>query len=239
MRGRKSKIERERIAAAYVRVSTREQSTEGHSLAAQETRLRSLAESQGVALGRVFIDAGQSAGTLERPAIRELLAAIERGEISALYICKLDRLSRNLEDLLGIVRLCKNHNVALVSASEAIDTGSPAGRMMISMLGGFAEFERARISERIADVAFDLRRQGKVYCRHAPFGYRRDGKTLLAHPMEQAALATMRQMHANGASYRQIATMLTERGVQPKGRAWYAASVRDVLRSRMNATSAA
>ena len=85
MRGRKSKVHRERIAVAYVRVSTREQSTEGHSLAAQESRLRALAQSQGVELGRVFVDAGYSAGTLKRPAVRELLAAIERGEVSTLY----------------------------------------------------------------------------------------------------------------------------------------------------------
>lgn len=79
MRGRKSKIERVRIATGYARVSTGEQSTEGHSLAAQETRLHSLAQSQDVELGRVFVDAGYSAGTLKRPAVRELLAAIQRG----------------------------------------------------------------------------------------------------------------------------------------------------------------
>jgi site-specific DNA recombinase len=237
VRGRKSKTEQVRIAAGYVRVSTREQSTEGHSLAAQETRLRTLAAAQGVELGRVFVDAGYSAGSLKRPAVRELLAAIERGEVSALYVCKLDRLCRNLADLLGIVRLCEKHSVALVSASEAIDTGSPAGRMMLTMLGGFAEFERARISERIADVAFDLRTRRQVYCRHEPFGYKRDGSTLVSDAVEQSALVVMRRMHDDGASYRQIASWLTENGVKPKGQAWYASSVRDVLRSRMNAAA--
>jgi site-specific DNA recombinase len=234
MRGRKTKVSRERITCGYVRVSSREQ-LDGHSLGAQESRLRSLAESQGVELGRVFVDAGYSAGTLKRPAVRELLAAIQRGEISALYVCKLDRLCRSLADLLAIVRLCEKHDVALVSASEAIDTGSPAGKMMLAMLGAFAEFERARISERIADVAFDLRSRRQAYCRHAPFGYRRSGTALVPVDAEQAALAVIRRMHNEGASYRQIATWLTENGIQPKGRAWYASSVRDVLRSRMNA----
>jgi site-specific DNA recombinase len=235
MRGRKAKALRERISVGYVRVSTREQSSEGHSLGAQESRLRSLANSQGVELGRVFVDAGFSAKNLKRPAVTELLAAIRAGGISALYISKLDRLCRNLADLLAIVRLCEKHEVALVSASEAIDTGSPAGRMMLTMLGGFAEFERDRISERISDVAFDLRENRKVYCRYAPFGYRRAGAELVKDDAEQIALVGMRRMHSDGASYRQIATWLTETGVPPKGRAWYAASVRDVLRSRMNA----
>jgi site-specific DNA recombinase len=235
MRGRKAKVYCEKVPMAYARVSTREQSTEGHSLAAQEARLRSLAQSQGVELGRVFVDAGYSAGTLKRPAVRDLLAAIERGEVSALYVTRLDRLCRSLADLLGIVRLCEKHNVALISASESIDTGSPAGRMLVSMLGAFAEFERARIAERIADVAFDLRSRRKVYCRHQPFGYKRDGSTLVPDARQQAALATLRHMHSEGASYRQMAAWLTENGIQPKGRAWYASSVRDILRSRMNA----
>lgn len=235
MRGRKTKVHRVRTACAYVRVSTREQCSDGHSLGAQESRLRSLAEGQGVELGRVFVDAGYSAGTLNRPAVKELLVALQRGEISALYVTKLDRLCRSLADLLAVVRLCEKHDVALVSASEAIDTGSPAGRMMLSMLGAFAEFERARISERISDIAFDLRSRRQAYCRHAPFGFKRYGTELVPDASEQAALEVIRRMHSEGASYRQIAAWLTENGIQPKGRAWYASSVRDVLRSRMNA----
>ncbi|MGB6644504.1 MAG: recombinase family protein [Candidatus Cybelea sp.] len=98
---------------------------------------------------------------------------MQRGEVSTLYLTKLDRLCRRLADLLAIVRLCEKHEVALVSASEALDTGSAAGKMMLSMLGCFAEFERARISERISDVAFDLRSRRKAYCRFSPFGYKR------------------------------------------------------------------
>jgi site-specific DNA recombinase len=105
----------------------------------------------------------------------------------------------------------------------------------LSMLGAFAEFERARISERISDVAFDLRTRRQAYCRYAPFGFKRQGSELVSDPVEQTALVTMRRMHDEGASYRQIAVWLTETGVKPKGQAWYASSVRDVLRSRMNA----
>ena len=237
MRGRKAKSERPRVAVAYCRVSTREQAEHGSSLTAQENRLRSLAEAQGHALARFLVDDGYSAGTLRRPAMQQALAAIESGEVSTLYVAKLDRLCRNLADLLAIVKLCEKQDVALVSASENIDTGSPAGRMMLSMLGAFAEFEKARISERIKDVFADRRERRKVYSGAVPFGYRRDRDSLTENDTEQSALATMREMHENGASYRQIAAWLNDRCVPSKGRTWYASSVKAVLESRMHRAS--
>lgn len=234
MRGRKAKSESPREAVAYCRVSTREQAEHGGSLTAQENRLRSVAEAQGHVLVRFFVDDGYSAGTLKRPAMQQLLAAIESGDIAALYLTKLDRLCRNLADLLAIVKLCERHDVSLISASERIDTGSPAGRMMLSMLGAFAEFEKARISERIKDVFADRRERRKVYSGAVPFGYRRDGESLAESDAEQNALASIRQMYENGASYRQIASWLNRNGVAAKGRAWYGSSVRAVLASRMN-----
>lgn len=233
MRGRKAKVERQRFAYAYARVSSREQASEGHSLEAQETRLRALAQAQDVELAHVFVDAGFSAKTMRRPALSELLTAIRAGEVSALYVMKLDRLTRRLEDLLTLVSLCEKHGTALISASEAIDTGSPAGKMMLQMLGVIAEFERGRASERIADTAFDLRSKGRVYCRHSPFGYRREGKVLVEEPQEQRALKAIRSMHSQGASLRQIAQMLEARGIPPKGKAWYGSSVRAIIKSRM------
>lgn len=235
MRGRKAKVVQVRYAYGYCRVSTREAASEGHSLEAQETRLRALAQVQGVELARVFVDAGFSAKSLKRPAIMELIEAIKSGGVSAVYVGKLDRLTRRLEDLLWFVALCEKHGTALVSASESIDTGSPAGKMMLHMLGVIAEFERDRISERIKDTAFDLRSKGKVYCRTAAFGYMRQGKTLIPNPQEQQALSVIKSMHSEGASLRQIAAALQQQGIQPKGKAWYGSSVRAILNSRMAA----
>lgn len=234
MRGRKAKSDNPRAAVAYCRVSTREQAEHGSSLGVQENRLRALAEAQGQQLARLLVDDGYSAGTLKRPAMQRLLAAIESGEVSTLYVAKLDRLCRNLADLLAIVKLCEKRDVALVSASERIDTGSPAGRMMLSMLGAFAEFEKARISERIKDVFADRRDRHKVYSGMVPFGYRRDGDSLVENGAEQSALAAIQRMHENGASYRQIATWLNQNDVVSKGRTWYASSIRAVLGSCMN-----
>ena len=237
MRGRKAKVDEVRVVVGYCRVSTREQAIDGGSLPAQENRLRALAEADGRPIGRMFVDAGYSAGSLKRPAIQELLTLVGEGKLAAIYCSKLDRLVRSLADLLAVVKLLQKHDVALVSASEHIDTGSAAGRMMVSMLGVICEFERERLSERIKDVTFDKRQRKQVYCGSAPFGYKRQGSALLEDAAEQKALSVMRTMHRDGASYRQIAKWLTDNGYLPKGTAWYAASVRAVLKSRMSMDS--
>lgn len=236
MRGRKAKVDEVRVVVGYCRVSTREQAIDGGSLPAQENRLRALAEGDGRPIERMFVDAGYSAGSLKRPAIQELLALVRGGKVAAIYCTKLDRMVRSLADLLAVVKVLQKHDVALVSASEHIDTGSAAGRMMVSMLGVIGQFERERLSERIKDVTFDKRQRKQVYCGRAPFGYQRQGSMLVEEPSEQRALSAMRSMHRDGASYRQIARWLSDNGYKPKGAAWYAASVRAVLNSRMNAT---
>ncbi len=235
MRGRKTKVDGVRVVVGYCRVSTREQAIDGGSLPAQENRLRALAEADSRPIERMFVDAGYSAGSLKRPAIQELLALVGEGRVAAIYCSKLDRMVRSLADLLAIVKLLQKHDIALISPSEHIDTGSAAGRMMVSMLGVIGQFERERLSERIKDVTFDKRQRKQVYCGSTPFGYRREGKGLVADDGEQTALSTIRSMHHDGASYRQIAQWLTDSGYKPKGSTWYAASVRAVLNSRMNA----
>jgi site-specific DNA recombinase len=235
MRGRKTKVDEVRVVVGYCRVSTREAAENGGSLVAQENRLRALSAADGRAVDRMFVDRGYSAGSLKRPAIQELLTLVRMGKVAAIYCTKLDRMVRSLADLLAIVRLLQKHDVALVSASEHIDTGSAAGRMMVSMLGVIGEFERERISERIKDVTFDKRERRQVYCGSTPFGYERKGSMLVEDSKAQTALSVVRSMYRNGASYRQIAQWLTDNGYRPKGLAWYAASVRAVLKSRMNA----
>jgi site-specific DNA recombinase len=191
VRGRKAKVDQVRVIVGYCRVSTREQAIDGGSLPAQENRLRALAEADGRPIDRLLVDAGYSAGSLKRPAIQELLTLVREGKVAAIYCTKLDRLVRSLADLLAIVKLLQKHEVALVSASEHIDTGTAAGRMMVSMLGVIGEFERERLSERIKDVTFDKRERKQVYCGSAPFGYRREGKGLVEDGGEQTALSTI------------------------------------------------
>lgn len=85
-------------------------------------------------------------GAAERPKLRRLLDGLGRGDVVVVY--KLDRFSRSLIDLLGIVTRIEARGATFRSITEAIDTSSPAGRMMLAMLGAFSEFERGMIRER-------------------------------------------------------------------------------------------
>jgi site-specific DNA recombinase len=236
LRGRKSHREdARRETISYVRVSTVEQAESGHSLIAQMNQLQAFAVGTGRTIAGCFEDDGYSAGSLKRPALQRMIGAIEQGSVEAVLVTKLDRLSRNLADLLALVRLFEKQQVALVSATEAIDTGTLAGRMLLQLLGVFAEFERGRIGERTRDVLADRRRQAKVYSRNTPFGFRREETALLPDALQQRALQEGRQMLADGASMRMIAAHFTALGVQPNngGSRWWAESVRQVLGSRM------
>lgn len=238
MRGRKARIATEdRRIAGYVRVSHAEQVENGHSLEAQRNRLSAYAAGTERELNEFYCDEGYSAGTLRRPALQRLIVDVKAGLIGTIMVSKLDRLSRSLIDLLDLVRLCEKHDVALVSASESIDTSTPAGRMMLQLLGVFAEFERGRISERIADVLADKRQRGQVYSRNVPFGYRRLGSELVADDKQQAELAIMKRMHGEGASLRQIAAYLNGKGVRTNngGKKFYAQTVKQILSSRASA----
>jgi site-specific DNA recombinase len=234
MRGRRTP--RARIAVGYARVSTQEQAEHGVSLDAQRARLEAIAKGQAMTLAEVFVDDGFSGSTMDRPAMQRLVALIDRREIEAVFVVKLDRLSRSLRDMLELVELCDRTGTRLVSASESLDTGTAMGRAMLQIVSVFAQLERGMVSERTSAALDFKRRQRRVYGA-VPFGYRRDrpgkGAALVPIAEEIAAIDEMRRMHAAGSTYREIAEMLEARGIAPRGKRWYPASVRAVLRSKM------
>src|SRR6516225_6211184 len=118
----------------YARVSTNEQDT-----ATQVAALKS------AGCERIFREKA-SGGRWDRPELHRLLDQLRKGDV--LVVWKLDRLSRSLRDVLTIMEQIAEAKAGFRSLSEAIDTTSPAGRMMMQMLGAFAEFERAMLRER-------------------------------------------------------------------------------------------
>jgi len=222
-----------RETVAYARVSTEEQVREGVSLAAQEARLRAFAIATNRNLGRVVIDDGQSAKSLARPGLRQILEGVRHKEIGAVIVLKLDRLTRSVRDLGELLHLFNRADCALVSVSESLDTESAAGRLMVNVLGSVAQWEREAIGERTAFALAHKRRLHSAYSPE-PFGWTRIGDSLVAHPDEQVALERAKTMSAGGATLRQICEEFVRLGVTPKrgGKKWHAACVRSILRSR-------
>ena len=118
----------------YARVSTHDQET-----AAQVAAL------EAAGCERIFHEKA-SGGRWDRPERHKLLDHLRSGDV--LVVWKLDRLSRSLRDVLALMEQVQDAKAGFRSLTEAVDTTTPAGRMMMQMVGAFAEFERAMLRER-------------------------------------------------------------------------------------------
>jgi DNA invertase Pin-like site-specific DNA recombinase len=227
----------EKSVCGYARCSTDEQSREGVTLQSQEMRIRAFCVASGRIEPQMVIDDGQSAKTLNRPGLQRILEAVMRGEVGTLVVLKLDRLTRSVGDLATLLALFERHGCALVAVQESLDTSTASGRLMLNLLASVSQWEREAISERTA-AAFEYKRQAReVYCKGAPFGFRRENGRLVEVPAQIAAIREMKRMAAEGLSLRKIAAHLTRRGISPSGGGqWFAQSVKVVLTSQMTAT---
>ena len=119
---------------AYLRVSTEKQADRGVSLDAQRAKVQAYAELYDLALVAIEVDAGESAKSLDRPALQRALAMLKRGAAEALLVVKLDRLTRSVRDLAELLDCYFTKRAALLSVSEQIDTRSAAGRLVLTVL---------------------------------------------------------------------------------------------------------
>jgi site-specific DNA recombinase len=172
-------------------VYTRKSSEEGldmdfNSLDAQRESCEAYVASQkaeGWALvADNYDDGGFSGGTLERPALKRLLADVEAGKVDVIVVYKIDRLSRSMLDFLNLVELFENHGVTFVSVTQSFNTKDAMGRMALNILVTFAQFERELIGERIRDKVAASRRRGKWMGGWAPLGYEVRDRKLVIHP---------------------------------------------------------
>ena len=132
----------------YARVSTQDQDNQAQITALQQAGCE-----------RIFHEKA-SGGRWDRPELARLMEHLRPGDVLVVY--KLDRLSRSLKDLLLTLEKVELAGAAFCSLTEAIDTGTPAGRMMMQIVGSFAEFERAMLRERTRNGLVEARKQGRV-----------------------------------------------------------------------------
>jgi site-specific DNA recombinase len=152
--------------AIYTRKSTEEGlEQEFNSLDAQrdagEAYIRSQQHEGWLCLPSRYDDGGFTGANMERPALRRLLADITAGEVDCVVVYKVDRLSRSLLDFARIMETFERHNVSFVSVTQAFNTASSMGRLILNVLLSFAQFEREMISERTRDKIAAARRKGK------------------------------------------------------------------------------
>lgn len=218
-------------AAGYVRVSTGQQAEQGLSLDEQQRRVRAFAEAHGWELADLFVEGGVSGRRDERPELNRLLERVS--EFDAIIVPKLDRLGRRARRLLELYDELERHGVRLVSVADNIDTATPAGRLLRTVLAAVAEFESDLIGERTAAVQEARARAGKHHGGPVPYGYRlAEGGGLEPEPAEAEVVRRIFREAAEGRSQRAIAHGLTRDGLtRRRGVRWSQARVRDTLRN--------
>lgn len=204
----------------YLRVSTTEQADSGAGMAAQRDSILREAENRGWEVEFVE-DGGYSGGSLNRPGISSLIPRLGRGDV--LVVAKLDRLSRSLVDAVGLLERAEKRGWALVSLDLGIDTGTPTGRLITSVMGAVGSWERDMIRQRTRDAMQAKKRAGGVRYGHPsalPTAVQDEVERLVDSGLSQGEVA--RRMEASGVPTSQGSSR------------WFASTVGSVLRSRAN-----
>ncbi|HWC82121.1 MAG TPA: recombinase family protein [Pseudonocardiaceae bacterium] len=198
----------------YVRRSTDEEH-QPYSIEAQDNALKAYVESQPRwRLVQRFAD-DASGATIQRPGLQRALAAAHLGALDVLLVYRVDRFSRRLRDLVDLLDDLTEAQVAFRSATEPIDTATPMGRLLLQLLGMFAEFERGVIIDRVVGGMERKAAAGRWRGGMRPFGYEPDPTThvLRIVPGEATVVRTIFELYTDQRlGSRAVADRLNARG---------------------------
>ena len=209
---------RKRRCAIYTRKSSEEGlEMEFNSLDAQREACQAYIASQRsegwVELPDRYDDGGFSGATLERPALKRLLADIEEDRVDVVVVYKIDRLSRSLMDFARLVEVFDRNNVTFVSVTQSFNTTTSMGRLTLNILLSFAQFEREVIGERIRDKFAASRKRGIWMGGSVPLGYAVRDRKLLVEDTEAALVQSIFERFVQLGSTTKIARALAAEGV--------------------------
>ena len=227
------RTQRRTKAVGYVRVSSEQQASEGVSLDAQRHKLRDYCKAMDIDLVDVIADEGYSASSLKRPGLQAALSMLVRGQATTLIVVKLDRLTRCVKDLGTLCEQyfsdAKSHT--LLSLSDAIDTRSASGKLVLNVLTSVAQWEREAISDRTREAMEHLKRQG-VRLGGVPYGWcysaevdKNGRRRVVKHPGEQRAIKRICALHSKKIPARQIAERLEQEALPARGKKWHPRSI--------------
>ncbi|MFM9087265.1 MAG: recombinase family protein [Cyanobium sp.] len=202
-------------AIGYVRVSTHEQHDSGLGLAAQRAALTAEAERRGWSL-EIVSEVGSGKSTQHRDELLAALDRLDRGDADVLVVSRLDRLARSVLDFATIRQRAERRGWSVVALDVAVDTSTPSGALMASVVSAMAEYERRLIAVRTAEALARLRAEGRTYCRERA---------------DESVRARIVAAHAAGESLNGIARALNDDNVPTTrgGARWYAATVRRIV----------
>lgn len=195
--------------AIYTRKSTEEGLDQAfNSLDAQRESCAAYIRSQA-GLGwrpvaKHYDDGGISGGTMDRPALHDLLEDIKESRIDVVVVYKIDRLTRSLMDFARIVEIFDRHEVSFVSVTQQFNTSTSMGRLTLNVLLSFAQFEREVTAERIRDKVAASKKKGLWMGGPVPIGYRAIDKRLVVEPAEAETVRRLFQLYLEIGSVRRL-----------------------------------
>ena len=170
------------------------------------------------ALPEMYDDGGISGGTLERPALKRILADIEGHRIDTVVVYKVDRLTRSLGDFAKIVEIFDKRKVSFVSVTQQFNTTTSMGRLTLNMLLSFAQFEREVTGERIRDKIAASKKKGMWMGGNVPLGYVVKERKLLIDEAEAKTVRHIYRRYGTLGSVRSLKEELERDGVVSKVR---------------------
>src|SRR4051794_5086946 len=165
-----------------------------------------------------YDDGGFSGGTLDRPALKRLMADIEEGRVDVVVVYKIDRLSRSLMDFARLVEVFDRTGVTFVSVTQSFNTTTSMGRLTLNVLLSFAQFEREVIGERIRDKFAASRAKGMWMGGWAPLGYDVKERKLVLNEAEAETVRMVFERFVKIGSATALALALRREGVTTKQR---------------------
>ncbi len=223
MSSKAEKVIRKLRCAVYTRKSSEEGlEQEFNSLHAQREACESYIASQrseGWVLVRdQYDDGGLSGGTLDRPALKQLLSDIEDGLVDVVVVYKIDRLSRSLMDFSKLVEVFDRNEVTFVSVTQSFNTTTSMGRLTLNILLSFAQFEREVTAERIRDKVRASRMKGMWMGGCPPLGYDVKDRKLVINEKEAENVRWVFARFVEIGSGTTLVRELKERGILTKKR---------------------
>ena len=227
-----------RRCAVYTRKSTDEGLDMAfNSLDAQREACEAYVASQRgegwVLVADRYDDGGYSGGSLERPALKRLLADIQAGKVDCVVVYKIDRLTRALMDFSKLVDLFDKHGVTFVSVTQSFNTTSSMGRLTLNILLSFAQFERELGSERVRDKIAASKRRGLWTGGVAPLRYKAVNRQLVIDPAGSVIVRRIFQRFVMLRSITKVLRELDSDGVrQRSGRPFDKVVLHKILKNR-------
>jgi site-specific DNA recombinase len=213
----------------YIRVSSESQA-ENTSLGEQRRRIQAYCDAFAHELIAVFEEVGSAKEAENRPQFQAALEMV-RSEADGIVALKLDRIARNTRDVLALVEdTLQPNNKSLVLLDLSVDTSTPTGRMILTVMAAVATLERDVINERTQGGRKAKAEAGGYAYGSPKFGMRVDHGELVVDENEQQIVELIRRRRKSGKSYRAIADYLNAQGILAKrGGAWGHTSVKKVL----------